>query len=266
MDQLEKIVHYLEQDPLTNVTLLKMIEAYQGQIKSFLVETKAHWGVLLLLPIEAYPYDQQAYPDADYVAFIANSSDEMFAELLRHIPVQAKLVFKLQQARYAQQVEEFYTLERVRSFTSYSAPHEAAFGYADDVVMHDVLEAKLAPLWLKNGYEQAAIEQYFQRGAFSFSIFQGEQPVCTCLAFHNYGEIWEVGTLYTLEEWRGHGFAKKVVNAALHAITTRKFTPRYHVLESNTASIHVAEAVGLRPVMQLNHFVATSKKDCWPLA
>lgn len=87
------------------------------------------------------------------------------------------------------------------------------------------------------------------------SIFLDGNPVSTCLAFRNEETIWEIGALHTLESSQRNGYAKKVVQTAIQETLERGFIPRYHVLETNQASIRLAESIGLIPCVQLEHWI-----------
>lgn len=258
MEQASRIIALLEKDCLANITLLKMIQTYGDAITSYLIEADNDaWGILLLLPIEAYPYDQQTYPGMDYVVFMDYTSDEIFPQLVEHIPAETNLVFKLHRENSKRRIAQLFPLESARTFYSYTAPEAVEFSYDGDVVINGHLDERLLPLWLNNGYLTEEIEQYFQYGAFAFAVFQEEIPVSAALAFKNYKDIWEVGAVHTLEAWRGRGFAKRIVCAALQHIMKRGLTPRYHVLGTNLASIKLAESIGLTPFMKLEHLTIT---------
>jgi GNAT superfamily N-acetyltransferase len=259
MAMIPAIMERLREEPFTNITLLKMLESYASDIRCWLVEQEHHWGTLLLLPTEASAYDRHTYPDTDYVAFIAASSAQVVPKLIEPIPAGAKLVFKLQKAEYARRLAEYYRLEKARAFISFTSPSGGATEYSLDaeVAVHDRPDDRLLPLWYANGYRKEEIEQYFARDALSFTVFEGETPVSTCLAFPNYESIWEVGAVHTREDRRGRGLARKVVCAALHTLTKNGSTPRYSVLETNTASVRLAESVGLLPFVTLEHYPVT---------
>ncbi|QYR21987.1 GNAT family N-acetyltransferase [Paenibacillus sp. sptzw28] len=259
MEQASRIIALLEEDRLGNITLLKMIETYGDAMTSYLIQAADNGalGILLLLPVEACPYDQQTYPDMDYVVFMDYTSDEIFPKLIEHIPAAENLVFKLHRENSKRRLAQLFPLENARTFYSYTAPSGVEFSYDGDVVISGSLDERLLPLWLNNGYIREEIEHYFKNGAFAFAVFQEGIPVSATLAFKNYKDIWEVGAVHTLEAWRGRGYGKKVVCAALQHIINRGLTPRYHVLEANLASVRLAESIGLTPFMKLEHLLVS---------
>jgi GNAT superfamily N-acetyltransferase len=253
------MIEHLEKDMLSNITLLKMIECCADRIQSVVIEEERQWGVLLLLPAQSFLYDQRTYPDADYVVMMDYSSDDLFPRLMSYMPSEANLVFKLQKEKYRSRLSELYPLQKARSFHSYTSPGEERFFLDADVVISDMVDDRLLPLWSNNGYDRAEIEHYFANGASSFTVYREESPASTCLVFRNYKHVWEIGAVHTLEKWRGGGLAKKAVAAAVHWLASRGLTPRYQVLETNVPSMKLAESAGLVRFVTLDHFKVTGR-------
>ncbi|KQO15729.1 hypothetical protein ASF12_27285 [Paenibacillus sp. Leaf72] len=271
MQHLNQIVPLLEQDTLTNITLLKMIEAYEGAISSKLIEGSepSRWGLLLLLPIEAYPYDQQTYPEADYIAFVAYTEQSLLPELLTAVPTGARLVFKLQKDEYREQLAQYYELEQARAYISYTSQDELTSSNVqqhkqhkainnEDVVKQETLTEELLPLLCSNGYTPEELRGYFAERAYAFVIYRDGEAAAGCFIFCNYKDIWEIAGVHTRERWRGQGLARQLVAAALEHLRQRGLRPRYHVLETNAASIGLADSLGLHPFMKLTHHTMRS--------
>jgi GNAT superfamily N-acetyltransferase len=255
MHQNDRILTRLRKEPLKNVSLLKMLTSFQEVMKTHLEVQGDQWGVLLLLPASAYAYDHRVYPQADYIVFMDYSSPDVFPALFQLLPPQAKFVFKLQDVKYKEALSTHFSMEKVRGFYSYSTTEGQIFPKDEEVVISHVVDDRLIPLWAANHYTRDEIEDYFQSGAFSVSIFQANMPVSTCLAFRNEETIWEIGAVHTLESFQRNGYAKKVVRTAIQETLERGFIPRYHVLETNQASIRLAESIGLIPCVQLEHWI-----------
>ncbi|ANY67226.1 hypothetical protein BBD42_12680 [Paenibacillus sp. BIHB 4019] len=275
MQHLNQIVRLLEEDTLTNITLLKMIEAYEASIIIQFIEGSepSQWGLLLLLPVEAYPYDQQTYPEADYIAFVAYTEQSLLPELLTAVPAGTRLVFKLQKDEYREQLANYYELEQARAYISYTSQDELTSSSVqhhklhkpihkairnEDVVKHEALAEELLPLLCSNGYTPEELRGYFAAGAYSFVIYRDGEAAAGCFIFRNYNEIWEIAGVHTREHWRGQGLARQLVAAALEQLRQLGLRPRYHVLETNAASIRLAESLGLLPFMKLTHHTMRS--------
>jgi GNAT superfamily N-acetyltransferase len=255
MHQNDRILNRLRKEPLKNVSLLKMLTSFQEVMKTHLEVQGDQWGVLMLLPASAYAYDHRVYPQADYIVFMDYSSPGVFPALLQLLPPQAKFVFKLQDVKYKEALSSHFVMEKVRGFYSYSTIEGQIFPKDEEVVISHVVDDRLIPLWAANHYTKDEIEEYYQRGAFSVSIFQADMPVSTCLAFRNEDTIWEIGAVHTLESFQRNGYAKRIVRTAIQETLERGFIPRYHVLETNQASIRLAESIGLVPCVQLEHWI-----------
>ncbi|OMD57959.1 hypothetical protein BSK55_14785 [Paenibacillus odorifer] len=255
MHQNERIINKLQTNPLKNVSLLKMLNSFHEVMETHLVEHGDQWGIVLLLPATAYAYDHRVYPQADYIVFLDYSCPDIFPALLPLLPAQAKLVFKLQDVKYQEALSAHFSLEKTRGFFSYSTTEGLRYSKDKEVSINHSFDDKLLPLWAANHYNKEEIEEYFQKGAFSVSIFQGDNPVSTCLAFRNEEQIWEIGAVHTLEAFQRYGYAKMVVRTAIQETLERGFIPRYHVLERNQASIRLAESIGLVPCVQLEHWI-----------
>nr|WP_229521855.1 GNAT family N-acetyltransferase [Paenibacillus monticola] len=175
--------------------------------------------------------------------------------MLDLLPVQAKLVFKLQEEEYRVALAEHFSLHKVRGFISYSTPAGQVFPQDIETVLNHSIDERLIPLWEANQYNIEEITEYFQEGAFSVSVFQEGVAVSTCLAFRNTKLIWEIGAVHTVESARRQRLAQNVVRTAIFHTLNRGYIPRYHVLEDNYASIQLAESIGLKPAVKLEHWI-----------
>ncbi len=253
---IHKIKQLLEERLLENITLLKMIDVYGDELQANLVQHGAEWGLTLVLPAKLSPYDAAAYPGAQAVIFMAGTSEQPLREALEQLPAYDAQVLKIQNELYQTIAGKYFRLERKRSFLSYTSRADASFLHDADVVEESAPNERLMALWQRNGYERSEISSWFERGARSYSIYVEREPVSSCLTFPNYGRVWEVGAVHTLEPYRGQGLAKKAVSTALSRLLGRGLIPRYQVVEDNLPSIGLAESLGLVPFVRLDHFFA----------
>ncbi|GGF62646.1 hypothetical protein GCM10010912_04710 [Paenibacillus albidus] len=254
MNPIDTIQEKLRENPLKNVSLLKMLSSFHSSMTTHLIEEDGNWGILLLLPAAAYSYDHRTYPQADYIVFMDYSSPKLFPALLRLLPYPSHLVFKLQDEQYMLALANHFDLHKARVFFSYTTTEAAQFLRDEQAVRSDVPDERLIPLWAGNHYTWEEMGDYFREGAFSLSIFEAGVPVSTCLAFKNEEQIWEIGAVYTIESARGKGYARSVVSSALQEVLEQGNLPRYHVLETNLPSIRLAESIGLVRCVTLGHW------------
>ncbi|GAA3402785.1 GNAT family N-acetyltransferase [Paenibacillus hodogayensis] len=259
MEHGANVVELLERDLMANVTLLKMMDMYQNKVESHIVRKNNHAGVLLLLPTEASVYDSHTYPETRYVVFLDYSDDAVLPLLLERLPAQTKVVLKLQRAGCAERLSGWMQLRHARTYWSYTCSPAAVYKSDAGVTANHELDEELVELWTGQGYGRKEIESYFKGGAVSYAIWERGAAVSACMAFPNYGRIWEVGAVHTVERRRGSGLAKRVVGTALHHLLRKGLTPRYQVAETNGASIRLAESLGLLPFVKLDHYVADTK-------
>jgi len=131
------------------------------------------------------------------------------------------------------------------------------------VVVSTGFDERLMSSFRENGYTREEVERSFQQGSRAFSLFETDAaapagaavPVSTCFIFKNYENIWEIGGLRTLPEFRRRGLGKKVVAAAVNDLLARGLIPRYQVVETNRPSINLAISLGMEPFVTTEHFL-----------
>lgn len=250
---LERAEQRLKDNLLENITLLKMLHAYGEKIESKLVERGKDWAVLLCLPTLYSSYDRQVYPDTESIVFVAGSNSDDISKLLKEFEKQKPLIFKVQNETYKNCIEEVFPIRPLRSFYTYSCSEPILEAAVSEVIEEDRINPRLMPLWSNNGYAHSELNDMFHHGARSYTLYEAGEPTSTCVTFCNYNTVWEIGAVYTCEEHRGKGHAKKVVSAAVNRLLEQKLLPRYQVLDTNQPSIKVADSVGLTRVVTLEH-------------
>ncbi|AIQ52962.1 GNAT family N-acetyltransferase [Paenibacillus sp. FSL R7-0331] len=254
MSNYDTVMRYLRSNPLKNITPLKMLTAYHQVMDSHLLEQGKEWGVVLLLPADAYYYDRKIYPEANYVVLMDYTSPELLPDLIGRIPADARLVFKLQEEA-GEAIAPYFPLTPVRRFYSYSSVPGHSYIPDGQAIVSSRLDERLLPLWMENGYTTVEIEEYFQDGAFSVALYGGVTPLSTCIVFRNEEQIWEIGAVHTAASGRRQGLAARVLRTALHHTLERGYIPRYQVQDTNTPSIRLAEASGLKLAVKLQHWI-----------
>ena len=80
--------------------------------------------------------------------------------------------------------------------------------------------------------------------------------VATCFAYPNFSSVYEIGGVYTIPSERRKGYARLLVETALHRLALRQCIPRYQAHEDNYGSIKLAEALGLQHFVTMEHWLA----------
>ncbi|MFE5320321.1 GNAT family N-acetyltransferase [Paenibacillus sp. NPDC056579] len=240
---------------LENITLLKMLETYGDRMECKFMERERDWGLLLSLPIQLSLYDRKTYPECEAIILVSGSDPNSIAPLVEALPQYRPIIFKVQNDAYRQVIATKFSLELKRAFHTYSCREPIRHMQLDDVAEEDRYQDKLAELWIRNGYEAGELQRMFDAGARSYSIYELGEPVSTCLTCCIYGMVWEIGAVFTKESYRGKGYAKKVVSAAVNRLLNEQSVPRYQVVNDNAASIQLAESLGLSREVTLQHYV-----------
>ena len=107
----------------------------------------------------------------------------------------------------------------------------------------------------QNGYEPAEVSRHFADGARWFGIRDRGQIVSACFVFRNFETVWEIGGVFTEPSHRRMGHARKVVTSALNHVLANGFIPRYQVRSGNMESIRLAETIGLKEFLRMDHFL-----------
>ncbi len=252
----DTIRNFLNRNVLKNLVSLKMLGTYGESIICRFVENGDSVGALLLLPTTVSTYDAQTYPQTRFVVLLSTSDATATRALLPHIPSDCDLVFKLTAAHDRAVIGEQFALRHVKSVRSYTNQPGSHFVLTQDVRISEQLEKKACQIFVERGYRRSEIEELFvNRQALLFELRQNERLVAACFAFRIAETVWEIGGVYTVPDQRRKGHARRLVETALHALINQGFTPRYQVEGDNLPSIQLAEALGLRKFMTIEHWL-----------
>ncbi|MGD9885310.1 MAG: GNAT family N-acetyltransferase [Reyranella sp.] len=246
-------IDVLAAEPLRHIVLLKQLLAYPDHVQVHRASGAAGTAMLVALDVSASAYDRQTYPRAAVAAFVSSDDPDLTASLLRTLPRNVGIVFKLSREADLAPVAARFAVERRTAFISFtstggcepdpgvrvtSQPGDAAF-----------------ELFAEQGHERSWLEPMLRAGKAFACVAgdEGETP-SACIAFENYGSVWEVGGVVTAPAQRRKGFARRVVGTALAQLSGRGLAPRYQVEEHNTASIHLAQASGLVQFLTIAHY------------
>jgi GNAT superfamily N-acetyltransferase len=261
MSDTEIIRAYLERDLLKNVVPLKMLAAYPQGIEAFHARVDEDEGVLLLLETAVSPFDAATYPTSDKIVLLASDSPTVTKALCQHIPTDQNLVFKLCREADKEIIARQMPVQRKTAYISYTAPTstKSKWGHHDHVDVSRQWDARLMPLYAQNSYTPEEVTGYFASDviadhAWNFAIFADNEPVCACLAYKNYKNVWEIGALYTLPDYRRQGLAQQVVETAVSTLLAYNLIPRYQIREDNEASYQLAEKLNLERFLTTTHY------------
>ena len=251
-----EVLEFLHRDPLRNIVHLKVLSTYAKHVRSFYFTDGDEDGVLFLLPTKVTTYESVTYPETEFVVYVTSVSPHITALMLDTIPTDYNLIFKFTSAADSDVFKQHLPLQRYTGFLNYTCAADRLFTPSKDVVISKQLDKRLLPLFHQNGYQSTEIETYFAMGKImSFTIFENGEPVSTCLAYENYGPVWEIGMVYTAEAARRKGYGRVVVETAVSTLLKHKHIPRYQMDEKNLPSKALAERIGLQWFMTTEHYL-----------
>jgi ribosomal protein S18 acetylase RimI-like enzyme len=222
-------------------------------------------GILLHYATHDIFWDAGMYPTAQHV-LIPTAADEQAAQrLCQRVQEQfpaSHLVIKFSEAYTRAVFQAAFTLHYARTLVSYTAPHiadvsQSPYQWERDAAVRltQTPDEAIMRLYLANGYSREEIQHSFANGAVAFTLYQQGEPVCTCMAYQNFDDIWEIGGVHTLAQAQRQGYARRVVQTALAALADQQRIPRYLVDATNTASVQLAESLGLAVCLRFEHYV-----------
>jgi RimJ/RimL family protein N-acetyltransferase len=251
---IDHVIATLAKDPLRNIVLLKHLEAFPDHTCVHHLANGSRTATLVLLDTAPSAYDRAAYPAADYAALIASDDAALTLRLLDMIPGNAGIVFKVAGEEHGSAIARQFMVERTAEFWSFTSA--APFEDDREVRLTQTPPDAAFDLFEAQGHARSWLEPLLRRDrAVACVIGPERQPHAVCFAFGNYERVWEIGGVVAPSEYRGRGYASRVVRTALAELARRRLTPRYQVDRDNMPSIRLAESVGLRRFLTITHFL-----------
>ncbi len=254
----QQLIKFLNCDRMRNIVPLKMLAAHGNAIQRYFHCEGDAAGAILFFPTSLFAYDRQVYNDRDLVVLLVVNHISVVNPLLSRLPTGCKFVFKGMSAAVWEIVAQSFPLVQARAFRSYTTAPGQVLGTHTQVITAQRVDEQLYPYYAEHGHTRAMIADYFADGqGLAFTLYQQQLPVAACFTYCNFEDIHEVGGVLTLPGERQKGYAKLVVESALHALHQRGHTPRYQVDELNLPSIKLAESLGLIPFVTVEHWLNT---------
>jgi RimJ/RimL family protein N-acetyltransferase len=251
----DTVLAVLRRAPLDNVVLLKFLLAAPEAATVHQIVRGDDAATVLLLDHRFSDFDRETYPAASASALIASNRPELTRDLLAFVPREQTLVFKLASQADRLVVAEEFPLERRTAFLSYTATAMAPLDAGADI---ETTTAETPfELLAAQGHSAEWLGPIIESGRAFISVLRdGPRPLSACFAFQIDGAVWEVGGVYTQPQERGKGLAYRVVHRALAELQRRGHVARYQVADENTASIRLAETLGMKRYLTLTHYLS----------
>lgn len=259
LGNLQRALHYLDQQRLRNIALRKFLKHYSPEHIA-LHRNVYHEvdGVLCTFPTAQFGYDAKHYPQAQRMVLINHDTEDAGIALLSELPIDETLVIKLLDDSLLHGLNKRYELQRACSFISFTQsgsakPYTSEF----QVNISTQLPPDCLPLFQANNYSSEELHHYFTEAdarCYALRSPQGE-VLSAAISFANDAQIHEIAALYTPPAQRRKGHALHIVRAAVHQIASLGLQLRYQVRDDNLASRNLAKACGLTPFAELTHWI-----------
>jgi hypothetical protein len=255
--QIQLAISFLSTNTLRNIVLLKMLNLFPNAVECHYCEEHGGAGVLVLLPTQTFSFDRHTYPFTQYVVLLSATSQDVVYRLLAFVPRGVQLVFKLLDDADRQTVGEQFALRRATAFISYTALADQRFALSNGVRISERVDEACFALYAAQGHSREDMASYVATGsALTYTIYRDTTPIAACFSYPNFGSVHEIAGVYTIPSERRKGYARLLVEGALHTLAQRQSISRYQVHEVNQASIALAEAIGLHRFVTMEHWLA----------
>jgi GNAT superfamily N-acetyltransferase len=235
---------------------LKQLLAYPDHVKAYRASDEVGTAILVAVDAAASTYDRQTYPEAAVVAFISSDHPDLTGALLPYLRRDAGIVFKLSRETDLPPVRAKFSVVRCTSFISFTSDGAVE---ADSEVRVTTTPGEAAfQMFETQGHERTWVEAMVASGRAVACVLDSAS---VCLAYENWGPVWEVGGVVTTPAHRQKGLGARVVRTALAHLSERGLKPRYQVEEHNAASIALARSVGLVPFVTITHYVTAERRS-----
>ena len=262
----ELSITHLSGNPFDNLMTLKMLSMFPNECSTTLYRNESGWVCRTELGAKVSAWDRNEYPLADRIVMLDGNSPSIFGHSLRHQPTDL-VVYKVhdQWSRFILGEDpQFYHANSFHSYSDMSQALDTAQSDVPVVEQHSQYDDEAAALFVASGYVAQEFRFHLDRGAQWFAVREKNRIVSFCLAFQIFGKIWEFGGVLTLREYRRKGFAKAVMSAALGYLNAFKLIPRYQFHYRNSASRCLAESLGLKQRLIIDHYVNAGVKRSGP--
>ena len=148
-----------------------------------------------------------------------------------------------------------FHITRGNSYVSYSCSSIINSFPPETVQESHVLTDEAVALISRNGYTLQELKKYFENGSVWFGYIESGEIKSICFMYQNHENIWEIAGVHTVEAERKKGFGRIVVLSALRYLLAKGLIPRYEVDIKNIASINLAEGLGMKQFLKIDHFL-----------
>ncbi|MCG8480206.1 MAG: GNAT family N-acetyltransferase [Spirochaetales bacterium] len=250
-------VEVLARDVFAHLVTLKMLALYRDACSVAVYRGADGWAIRTEVAAARVPWDRSAYPGVTTVTLIDGTDRAVMRRAADETP-DGPTVFKIHDPDLVRRFDASARFRWVRSFVSYttpSAPWTPPEPPAASVERHRDYQDEALSHFVANGYSETEIREHLRRGGVWFGVRREGRLAAVCIAFPNYGDVWEIGGVHTVSGQRRRGLARAVVCAAIGDLVRDGRRPRYQFRHDNDPSRALAESVGLIPTLTVAHYL-----------
>jgi hypothetical protein len=256
--QYNKAIKLMETDVLIHLATLKYLTLYRKNADVNVVEDNSGWAVLSSFPTSILSFDKETYPEAKVALFVNGTSEKLKRYLLYSL-TDNNYVLRLNEPLDLAMLRNRYQVTRGFVYNSYTCS-KLSTPIPDTVLRaQKTLTEEAVKLFSLNGHDEADLKKYFENGAVWFGVINNNKLKSAGFVFQDYDNVREIGGVHTLESERRKGYAGTVVYSAVKYLLDNKLIPRYCTEEKNHSSIRLAESLGMKQFLRIEHFLLSPK-------
>jgi len=249
----KKAIEYLQSDPLKHLTTLKYLSLYHDNATVQLAEDISEWALSVTIPTRILTYDSTTYPNAEKAVFVNGTSERLKKELLDKLPDNS-YILRLNEELDLYPLINRFNVSKENTFVSYSCLELPGISF-DYISSRSEITEEAISIFIKNDYTEPELRKHFKNSALWFGLVKENKIKSACFIYQNYGDIWEIAGVRTLEKERNKGYAQTVVTSALKSILEKNYVPRYETEEKNTNSVNLALSLGMEEFLRIDHYL-----------
>ena len=257
-DKYLKTIERLNSDVLRNLSTLKYLTIYRNYADIELIDDSGDWAVMAAFPTRILSYDTATYPKARKAVFLNGTSDKLKYDLLDMLKPDS-YILRLNEDLDLSGCRDRFTVSPGHAYISFTCTTPEILPDVTRILSNGRVTQDGIDMFGRNGYTGDDISGYFANGARWFGLTINGRLTSTCFVFQNYGNIWEIAGVHTLEKERRHGYARTVVFSALKYLLDRGLTPRYEAERDNQGSIRLAMHLGMKEFLTIKHYLLEAR-------
>jgi hypothetical protein len=248
----------LETDVSQNIATLKYLAQYREHAAVSTAGDRSGWAVLSSFPTAILSYDRAVYPQAKIAVFVNGTDKELIYELLNKLPLN-HYVFRFNAPLDVAPLESCYTITRGYIYNSYTGDTLPPNPPPVTVPAQSELTEEAIQLFGLNNHDREDLVKHFQHGARWFGYIEDNRIKSLCFTYDDYGDYREIAGVRTVDGERRKGYARIVVYSALKYLLDNHLKPRYVTEEANTNSNALAQNLGMKRFLKLEHFLLSPR-------